>query len=83
VIFAAIFLFLRNEKVKHPMGDLISIGLIWVTFTVIFETFLGVVIQQMSIQEVLRAYYFWNGELWIIVLITMILSPIIADKILY
>jgi hypothetical protein len=83
VIFAAILLFLRNEKVKHPMGDLISIGLIWVTFTVIFETFLGVVIQQMSIQEVLRAYYFWNGELWIIVLITMILSPIIADKILY
>ncbi len=82
VIFVAIFLFVRNEKVRHPMGDLVSIGLIWVIFTVIFETFLGVVIQHMSIQEVLSAYYFWNGELWIVVLITMMFSPIIADKIL-
>lgn len=83
VIFVAIFLFVRNEKVKHPMSDLVSIGLMWVIFTVIFETFLGIVIQQMSIQEVLSAYYFWNGELWIVVLITMILSPIIADKIVH
>ena len=83
VIFVAVFLFVRNEKVKHTMGDLLSIGLIWVILTVIFETFLGVVIQQMSIREVLRAYYFWNGELWIVVLITMILSPIVADKIVH
>lgn len=83
VIFVTIFLFIRYEKVKHPISDLLSISLMWIMFTVIFETFLGVVIQQMSIQEVLNAYYFWNGELWIVVLITMLLSPIIADKIVH
>jgi hypothetical protein len=81
VLFIAIFLFLRHQKVEHSVPIPLSIGLMWVLFTVIFETFLGIVILQVSLQEVLSAYYFWNGELWVVVLVTMMISAIITDTI--
>lgn len=82
LFFIAIFFFIRHEKVRHSFGVLLSVGLMWVMLTVIFETLFGLFMQNMSIQEILKAYYFWNGELWILVVITMIISPVVADTII-
>lgn len=80
--FIAIFFFIRNSKEKFSKKELIIIGSIWVLLTVLFETLMNFFLRKISLIQTLQTYYFWNGETWIFVLISLIVSPLIVRKIL-
>lgn len=78
--FVAIYFFLKRTKELYQKADLIKAGLIWIFLTVIFETFMNIFVRKLSISQVLETYYFWKGETWIFVLISLIISPLIINK---
>jgi hypothetical protein len=82
IFFIAILIFLKNIKKDYNQNDLIIIGSIWIIMTIIFELFMNVYIRKLSLIEVARTYYFWNGELWVFVLISLLISPLIADRLI-
>lgn len=79
--FLVIFLFLKSVNYKYSRTDLLYTGLMWVLLTVLFECFMNFYIRHLSVIEVLQSYYFWKGELWVFVLLSLIISPQICLKI--
>jgi hypothetical protein len=75
LFFILIFLFLKNTKNPYTKNDLYKAGIIWITLTLIFETWMNLFIRNLTIDKILETYYFWNGETWIFVLISLIISP--------
>jgi len=82
LIFAAIYEFLKRIKSEYTRQDLVNVGLIWILLTVVFETAMNIFVRQLSFEEVLKTYYFWQGETWIFVLLSLVISPLLADLIL-
>ncbi len=80
--FIAIFFFIRNSKEKFSKKELIIISSIWIILTVLFETLMNFFFRKISLIQTLQTYYFWNGETWIFVLISLIASPLISRRIL-
>jgi len=80
--FIAIFFFIRNSKEKFSKKELVFIGLIWIFLTVLFETLMNFFWRKISLIQTLQTYYFWNGETWIFVLISLVISPLIVRRIL-
>jgi hypothetical protein len=80
--YIAIYYFLKSTKEKYLTRDLIIIGLTWIIMTVVFECFMNGYIRKLSLQQVLKTYYFWKGETWIFVLLSLVVSPLIAQSIL-
>jgi hypothetical protein len=73
--YGAIYYFLKKSKDKYSRRDLIGVGAMWMTMTILFECFMNFYFRKLSISEVIQTYYFWRGELWIIVLLSLIVSP--------
>ncbi len=82
LFFGAIYAFLSYEKGSYTRRDLTVVGVLWFTLTVIFECFMNLYIRKLSLMEVLETYYFWKGELWVFVLLSLFISPFAADAIL-
>ncbi|MDD4409324.1 MAG: hypothetical protein PHW52_01585 [Candidatus Pacebacteria bacterium] len=79
LFFFAIDYFLKKNRGKYVRKDLISCGVMWILMTVAFETFMNVVIRKLALLEVVKTYYFWNGETWIFVLLSLLVIPLIID----
>lgn len=79
--FIAIYVFLKNIKTRCSQKDLFYIGLIWLFMTIVFETVMNLFIRHLSFGELLQTYYFWKGETWIFVLLSLIFLPLIIDKV--
>lgn len=56
------------------------IGVFWVVLTMIFEYFFGHFFMGFSSSEVLNVYKFWNGDLFVLVLFVMGISPRVSAK---
>lgn len=82
LFFTAIYFFLKKTKEPYTKKDLINAGLLWIVMTVVFESLMNVFIRKLSFQEVLQTYYFWQGETWIFVLLSLLISPMIIYKLL-
>jgi len=82
LLFGAIYLFLKQTKESYTTKDLIKVGWSWILMTIIFECFMNFYIRKLSVQQVIETYYFWRGETWIFVLQSLIISPLIVQKIL-
>ncbi len=82
IFFAAIYFFLKHNKNEYSKNDLIAAGFIWMAMTLVFEILMNFFIQKLSFEQIIQTYYFWNGETWIFVLISLMVSPVFADKIL-
>lgn len=82
IFFIAIYFFLKHTNKIYSQKDLIFIGTIWIFMTLIFETSLNIFLRGLTISQTIETYYFWNGETWVFVLISLIISPLIADRIL-
>lgn len=78
--FVAIYSFLKRTKGQYQRADLIKAGLIWISMTVVFETFMNMIVRKLSISQIFETYYFWRGETWIFVLISLVISPLIIYK---
>ena len=58
----------------------VKMGIVWVLATLIFETLLGLVMG-LSFNEILGAYNFLTGNLWLFVVVFIGFTPIIVAKI--
>lgn len=54
------------------------VGLAWLALTLVFELGLGLLVQQQSPSQLLRAYTFEGGNLWPVVLVVTLVSPRLA-----
>lgn len=82
LFFIAIYFFLKKIKVSYNKSDLFKVGLLWIVMTILFECFMNICIRHLTFQQVLKTYYFWQGDTWFFVLLSLIISPFIAHKIL-
>ena len=82
LFFLAIYFFLKKTKQKYTQKDLINVGIIWIFMTIIFESFMNIFIRHLSFQQVLQTYYFWTGDTWFFVLLSLLISPLIVNRIL-
>ena len=84
ILSACIFLitwFLLPRTVKALSSkDSLRIGICWVFLTIAFEFASGLA-GGNTIKELLAAYNPLTGNLWLIVLVTTLLSPVIAGRV--
>ena len=78
--YLAIYIFLKKSKTKYASKDLFLASFIWILLTLIFETFMNLYLRHLTFAQVLETYYFWRGETWIFVLLSLIISPQIIRK---
>ncbi len=53
----------------------LSIGLIWLLLTVVFEFFMGLVLAHRPLAQVIQEYNLLTGRVWVLFLIWLTLAP--------
>lgn len=74
--------FLKKSKEQYVKSDLIVVGALWIGMTIVFESFMNMHIRHLSLEQVLQTYYFWKGDTWLFVLLSLLISPLVADRML-
>lgn len=82
LFFIVIFLFLKKLKGNYSKKDLLIIGIMWIILTLIFETIMNYFWRGLSFEQIISTYYFWKGETWIFVLISLLVSPFLANRLI-
>lgn len=82
MFFVAIYFFIKNNFKLCNKKKLIFCGLIWFTITIVFETLMNIFIRNLNFKQVLQTYYFWQGETWIFVLLSLLVSPFVTYKLI-
>ena len=80
LFFVAIYLFLRRQRRNYTAKELWTMGSIWAGMTFIFELLMNLGLRHLAWSEIIRTYYFWQGETWIFVLLALLVSPIVAYR---
>jgi hypothetical protein len=57
------------------------IGILWGLLTVAFETFMGLVLQHLSLPQILHEYNLFAGRVWSLFLIWLVVAPWIFFRI--
>lgn len=81
LFFVVIYYFIKRFRGEFTYRKVFLVGVLWFFMTVVFETWMNVFIRKLTFGQVLETYYFWNGETWIFVLLSLIVSPLIAYRI--
>lgn len=81
VQFIIIFFFIKKMKIKE-VKTLLSIGIIWVVITIIFEFIFGHYVMGHPWQKLFADYNLLNGRLWVLVLINNLAAPLISGKVI-
>ncbi|KAF0219135.1 MAG: hypothetical protein FD174_2221 [Geobacteraceae bacterium] len=85
-IFGSILFFLLTYLTLPWLGPLKPrhyqlIGLAWLAMTVLFEFLFGRLVAHKSWGELLQAYDLTTGNLWLLVLVVIAVSPHLAAKV--
>jgi hypothetical protein len=75
-IFVVAFLFIPKIK-DCKKTDYIFIGIIWCCLTNLFDLSMFVM-DGGGILDLVKQYYFWTGNLWIVVVLSTLSAPILA-----
>ena len=75
-IFVMAFLFIPKIK-DCKKTDYIFIGIIWCCLTNLFDLSMFVM-DGGGILDLVKQYYFWTGNLWIVVVLSTLSAPILA-----
>lgn len=75
-IFVVAFLFIPKIK-DCKKTDYIFIGIIWCCLTNLFDLSMFVM-DGGGILDLIKQYYFWTGNLWIMVVLSTLSAPILA-----
>jgi hypothetical protein len=78
LIFVVAYLSLPWMGSRRP-AELVGIGLGWLVLTLIFEFSFGLW-QGKSLQVLLEAYTFKDGNIWPVILVVTVLAPYLAAK---
>jgi len=82
-ITAITFLFIRSIGIEYTAYDLLLIGALWVALTVIFEFGFFHYVMGESWDNLLAQYNILKGNLWLFVLATLLLAPVLVDWLLH
>ena len=82
IIFIATLIFFKIFRSLFKLKDAVLIGVSWLILTVAFEFVFGHFVRGLSIQELLKQYDIFGGELWILMLIAIALSPWAAFRLI-
>ena len=80
--FAIAYLFLERTKAAYKSSDTIRIGLLWLILTIAFEFTFGTLVMGNSLAALVADYNIFAGRTWPIFLLGVLLSPIIAGRML-
>jgi len=80
LFYFGIFQFLKRVNEPYTKNNLIKVGLLWIGMTIVFESIMNLYVRHLSLDEVLKTYYFWTGDTWIFVLLSLLISPLIASR---
>ena len=73
--------YLLIPKIKNcETKDYIIFGVIWFVLTNLFDLFMYIS-EGGGFKDLLNSYNFLNGNLWILVVITTLISPLVVSKI--
>ena len=78
-IFIVAYLLIPRIK-NCELKDYIIFGVIWFILTNLFDLFMYIS-EGGGIKQLLNSYNFLDGNLWILVVITTLVSPILVSKI--
>ncbi len=79
VVFVVTLLTIRWIAVATD-GQALSVGVLWLVVTLVFEFGFGARVQHKPIPELLEAYRFEGGNLWPVVLVVICFSPFVARR---
>lgn len=79
LFFVVIYIFLKKNRASYKKNDLFFAGTVWLLMTLIFEFFMNFYIRHLSFQEIVKTYYFWQGETWLFVLLSLFFLPILIS----
>lgn len=82
IIFLATLIFFKIFKSLFSLKDAIIIGLCWLILTVAFEFLFGHYVSGLSWDELVRQHDILSGNLWLLVLAAIGLSPWAAMRLL-
>jgi hypothetical protein len=78
--YTFVFLSIINVDLKNQ--ELIVYGLIWLFLTILFEFGFGHYLMKNTWEKLLNDYNIFKGRLWILVLITIAVSPLLIFSII-
>jgi len=82
IIFAIYFFWLNKLWPIDSTQQAITIGIIWLTLTIIFEFLFGHYVMGYSWTYLLKDYNIMSGRLWSLVLVWTIIGPYTIYKVL-
>ena len=80
--FATAYFFLRKTRTSYTTSDTIRIGFLWLVLTIAFEFTFGSLVMGNSLAALVADYNILEGRTWPLFLIGLLLSPIIAGKLI-
>ena len=75
--FGAIYWFLWRVGYWPSTKELVGVGWLWIGMTIGFESWMNLYVRKLSFSQVLETYYLWKGELWPLVLLSLVVSPLV------
>jgi len=77
IILAATYLFLSMLRIDYTVIDLLLVGTLWLVLTVLFEFVFGHYVVGHSWDKLLADYNILQGRVWVLVLLTEFISPLL------
>jgi hypothetical protein len=71
----------QRWPIQHA-GEAINVGMMWFVMTIIFESWMVLVLQKKDVSVLFHSYNIFAGQLWILVLLTALVSPFIVFRII-
>jgi len=81
LIFIVTYVILRLSSISLTSSEAFLIGILWMLFTVSFEFIAGHFLFGNSWNKLLGDYNILTGRIWIFVLLTLIFTPYLVNKI--
>jgi hypothetical protein len=80
--FVIAYIFLGKTKAPYSASDTVKIGLLWLILTIAFEFTFGSLVMGNTLAKLIADYNLFAGRTWPIFLLGLLLSPIIAGKLI-
>jgi hypothetical protein len=81
IVIVAVSVLLVPRFGRLSTSHCLSIGLLWLCLTLVFEFGLGRLVQHQSWQQLLDAYTFKDGNIWPLVLLVIFTAPLLAIRV--
>jgi hypothetical protein len=82
VILIGTYIFINSLKMDYSTTNLLLIGAFWLILTILFEFVFGHYVAGYPWNKLLADYNILKGRVWILVLLTTFISPLLVGSVL-